>query len=67
VTSWRRDPRVLWRRSGDRVVLLPPGSEELVVLEGSAALVWHELERPTDERRLIARLAGRFDEDPTTV
>jgi hypothetical protein len=67
VSTWRRDPRVLWRRSGDGFVLLPPGSEELVVLEDVAALVWSLLERPVDEAQLVVRLARRFGSDTVTV
>jgi hypothetical protein len=67
VTTWRRDPRVLWRRSGDRVLVLAAETEEFVVLEGTAALVWRELDRPIAEQHLIDAISGRFAEDPTTI
>lgn len=61
MTAWRRDPGVLWRRSGDRRLLLPPNEDEVVLLEGVGSLVWDALETPMSEEQLIEDLASHFD------
>jgi hypothetical protein len=57
---WRRDPRVLWRRSGPRVLFLAPSSGELGVLEGVGAVVWELLETPMYQADLLQTLADAF-------
>jgi hypothetical protein len=55
---WRRDERVLWRRSGERRLLACPHSDELVVLDGAGALTWDLLAAPLSEQELIDALAA---------
>lgn len=54
---WRRRAGLLWRRAGDRVVVLAPGAEQPVVLAGLAAVVWHATVEPVDADGLAAELA----------
>ena len=53
---WHRHPRALWRRSSDRVIVLPPGQSDLLLLEGTGAVIWELLEDPTDEHELVELL-----------
>lgn len=46
MTRWCRRSEVLWRRSADRVLILTPTNDELLLLEGIGAAVWLLLERP---------------------
>jgi hypothetical protein len=67
VTSWHRDERVLWRRSFDRIVLLAPGREEPLVLEGTGRLVWELLDGPQRACVLHAALAELFVRDVADI
>jgi hypothetical protein len=67
VTSWHRDERVLWRRSFERLVLLAPGREEPLVLEGTGRLVWDLLDEPRRDSLLHATLAELFERDVADV
>jgi hypothetical protein len=67
VTSWHRDDRVLWRRSFERIVLLAPGREEPLVLEGTGRLVWELLDEPQRASVLHTALAELFARDVTDV
>jgi hypothetical protein len=67
VTRWHRDPRVLSRRSGPTVILACPGREDLLVLEGSAALVWDLLSESVEDEQLVATIAEGFGLDPEAV
>jgi hypothetical protein len=67
VTSWHRDERVLWRRSFERIVLLAPGREEPLVLEGTGRLVWELLDEPQRVSVLHAALAELFARDVADV
>ena len=57
MTTWIRHPRVLWRRSGQRRVVLPPGSDEVLVLAGRGVVVWDLLSRPMSEPALVATMS----------
>lgn len=59
--SFVRDEAVLWRRVVDGVLLLPPGSDELMLLTGSGGEIWHALERPLSASELAGVLADRYD------
>jgi Coenzyme PQQ synthesis protein D (PqqD) len=59
--SFVRDEAVLWRRVVDGVLLLPPGSDELMLLTGSGGEIWHALERPCSATELAGVLADRYD------
>ena len=63
MSSWHRDERVLWRRSFERIVLLAPGGEEPLVLEGTGRLVWELLDEPRSAWALNATLAELFHRD----
>lgn len=67
MTQWRREPATLWRRSGQAVVLLPPGADEALVVQGVGALVWLLLEEPMPEEELVNGLAEDFATDPEQV
>ena len=66
-TTWRRDPRVLWRRTGHRVVLVAPGREDQIMLDGTGSVTWQLLEEPTAQQELSVLLAEAFDVDLATV
>lgn len=65
--TWLRDERVLWRRSGATVILSPPTSDELLLLEGTGVLTWELLAEPIAESELAAEMATRFGVDPREV
>lgn len=67
MTTWQRDPRALWRRSGDRIILAPPGDGACVLLEDTAAITWRLLEVPIEHTELVALLGELFDADADTV
>jgi hypothetical protein len=57
-----REPAALWRRTFDATLVLPPGRSDLLVLEGSGAVIWNLLESPLDEDELATRLLEFYDE-----
>ncbi len=61
--SWHRNPAVLWRRTTDHVVLLPPDEAAPMVLGGAAGLLWDLLEEPTtvDEATDVISSASAAD------
>jgi hypothetical protein len=65
--TWQQDRRVLSRRSGDRVVVLAPGQDAPLVLEGTGAVVWGLLADPIDEEELVALVADGFGIPTATV
>ena len=64
---WHRHPRALWRRSSDRVVVLAPGHDEPLLLEGTGSVIWELLDEPIAEADLIALLAEAAGEDPRRI
>lgn len=64
---WRRCPEVLWRRSLEAVVLLPPGLAEPVTLAGSGPALWELLVEPGTVAQLATVLARDHDADPATI
>lgn len=54
---WSRQPRALWRRSSDRIIVLPPEQAEPLLLEGTGTLIWELLEHPMEEHTLVDLLA----------
>jgi hypothetical protein len=63
----RRHPGVLWRRSLDAVVLLPPGNAESYTLGGTGPVIWELLGDWRSEEDLVASLAEMFGADPAVV
>ena len=43
---YARRERVLWRQSGDAVVLLPADGSQVFTLEGSGVDLWYQLSEP---------------------
>ena len=67
MTTYRHAPGVLWRRSGDRVVVDRPDDDEALVLAGPASEAWTLLAQPWTEPGLTAALAVLYGERPETV
>jgi hypothetical protein len=59
--TYRRCPDVLWRRSLDAVLCLPPGAGEPVTLAGTGPEVWDLLERPQTLTEIATELADRHE------
>ena len=57
---WERAPEVLWRRSGDRRILMGPSTEDVLVVEGTGVPIWDALEQPASEEDLVTELSDRF-------
>jgi hypothetical protein len=60
MTVWERAPEVVWRRSGDRRILMGPSSEDVLVIEGTGGPIWDALEQPAAADDLVADLSDRF-------
>lgn len=67
MTRVGRGRDVLWRRSGRRIVILPPTSQQPMVLDGVGGLVWELLDEPLDLADLAERLGAHFDMDQEMV
>ncbi|CAB4708136.1 unannotated protein [freshwater metagenome] len=61
---YHRNPEVLSRRHANGVLLLCPGAESPVFLEGSAPAIWALLERPASLGQLAEDLAEVFGQSP---
>ena len=57
---WERASDALWRRSGDRRILMGPSIEDVLLIEGVGGLIWDALEQPATEDDLVAELSDRF-------
>ena len=64
---YRRREDVLWRRSLDTVLLLPPMASEPVILAGTGPAVWEVLAAAVSAAELAAELAGCFGADTVEV
>lgn len=56
---YQRDD-VLWRRTYDRVLILVPGRDDFLTLQGSGCALWAALEEPGSLRALAERLAAIY-------
>jgi hypothetical protein len=56
----QRAPEVLWRRSGERHLLLCGRDQEPILLEGVGSAVWQLLAEPIGPRELEATLAEHY-------
>ncbi|MCC5947006.1 MAG: PqqD family protein [Nitriliruptoraceae bacterium] len=54
---WQRHPHALWRRSSDRVLVLPDGADDALLLDGAAAILWLLLDRPVTFDEIVACFA----------
>jgi hypothetical protein len=59
---WRR-PDVLWRRSLDAVILLPPLGDDPVTLAGTGPAIWELLTAPISVTQLVRLLAVVYGVD----
>jgi hypothetical protein len=57
---WERDPRVIWRRTGERRLLCNDAGE-LHIIEQTGSVTWDVLERPLEEHTLLTILARKYD------
>jgi hypothetical protein len=64
---WVRDPAVLWRRSSDRIVVLPPGRTEPLLLEGTGAAAFELLDVPASVEELAATFAEVTGSDRAVI
>ena len=55
---WARHPLALWRRSGDRIVVLCPDQDEPLLLTGTGQALWEVLEEPTTTEELVTIMAA---------
>jgi hypothetical protein len=67
MNCWRRDPRVLARRSGETFALLCPDKRDLILLEGSAARLWEALDEAASDEELVGVLARTYGVPPGDV
>lgn len=51
---------VLWRRTYDRVLILIPGRDGILTLQGSGRDLWAALEEPGSVQALAQRLAAIY-------
>jgi hypothetical protein len=63
----RRRPGVLWRRSLDAVVLLPPGAPDVITLAGTGPAVWQLLAEWRSEDELADVLTAAYGSTPDVV
>jgi hypothetical protein len=64
---YARVERLLWRRTEDRVLLLPRDGDEVLALTGAAVLFWDLLDEPRDADIAIGMLAEVFERDRNEV
>jgi Coenzyme PQQ synthesis protein D (PqqD) len=62
-----RSERVLWRRSHASVLVMSPGHEEVVSLQGPGTTLWELLARPTTISDVVRALAGIYGVAAETV
>ena len=64
---WKRDERVLWRRSGNTALLKHPDVDDVVQLDQTGLALWSALNVPATLVQVAERLALRYGVDPTQV
>lgn len=67
MTTWERAPEALWRRSGERRILMGPTTDEVLVVEGTGRAIWDLLGEPCTQEELVGVLAEGFDARPEEV
>ena len=58
----RRNASVLQRSIDGETVLYLPATDDVIVLDDIGSVVWDELDEPSTQADLAARLADRFDQ-----
>lgn len=64
---WQRRSDVLWRRSDERVLLLPTGEDDALLLDGSGCAVWQALAEPRSIAELVDLLAHLHGVAPAAI
>lgn len=64
---WQRRPDVLWRHSGQLVVLKHVEQDDFVTLASSGLALWLALETPGTLPEVASRIAEVFDVEPAGV
>lgn len=64
---WSRREGVLWRRSGDALVLLVPDADDLVTLSSTGQALWEALAEPADLTQVAKSLSALYGIDADTV
>lgn len=65
--TYRRRPEVLWRRTLQTVLLLPPDRDDVVTVGGPGGAVWELLDTWRTVDALVELLAPRYDADPAEI
>ncbi len=58
---------VLWRRSGDQILIRRRGNDEIVVLAATAASLWDCLQTPRPMAELVDELGRLHETDPNQI
>lgn len=64
---YSRSPDVLWRNIGSSVLLRPVDRTDLMILDGSATLLWTLLAHPITFEDLVARMIAHYGVDSVLV
>ena len=61
----RHHPDVVWEDEDDRVIATAPSVGDVVILDGTAALIWHRLDGATTEEivRDVSEATGAQESD----
>lgn len=62
-----RRPDLLWRYASGAVLVLRPGSNDLLELDGTAVDLWHALEVPRTVDEVSSTLSARYGAHPAEV
>lgn len=57
----------MWRDCIDRVVILPPDTDDPIILQGTGAVVWDMLAPGPTVEEMAESLAASFDADARTI
>jgi hypothetical protein len=65
---FRRVDTILWRDTGRQVLALPPGTTDVMVLTGGAALLWRLLDSELELAEIVAAISeGAEAPDPDLI
>lgn len=60
-TTWRPDPDVIGRRTGDTAVLVHVGSGRIFELNATGAVIWDLIEAGSPSDAIVRALTEQFD------
>lgn len=66
-TRWVRASDAIWRTSVDRVIVSLPRAQQLLILTGTAAELWHALAEPVTVEGLSRQMSTTFDGSAETI